>query len=171
MKKLCLFLGTGLISVLAGCISTPPVAVAPVGPNPFGSRSLSSKGALQVFSCLTAQSDDQNQGSKDPIWYQHTDYCVYDLRHKLLKHVFNTVGHYEEAPRVLPLPAGTYFVKAQASDYFWVDVPVTIEPGRTTRVHLDDHWGITGEAAKLVSLPNGKPVGWRSEVSKPSGMN
>jgi hypothetical protein len=171
MKSMCLFLGAGLVSVLVGCTSITPVAVAQVGPNPFGIRSKSSKGELQVFSCLTAQSDDQNQGSTDPIWSQHTDYYIYDLRHKLIKHVDNTIGHYEEAPRVVALPAGTYLVKAHANDYFWVDVPVTIEPGRTTRVHLDDHWGMTGDAAKLVSLPNGKPIGWRSEDWKPSGMN
>jgi len=170
MKSICLLLGTGLVSVLVGC-SSIPIAVAPVGPNPFGTKGIASKGELQVFSCLTTESDDHNQGSRDPVWYQHTDYYVYDLQHQLLKHVHNTVGHYAEAPRQVELPAGTYIIKAQANDYVWVDVPVTIERGRTTRVHLDDQWSVPGYAAKtaVVCLPNGSPVGWLAEVSKPSG--
>jgi hypothetical protein len=55
-------------------------------------------------------------------------------------------------------------VKAQAKDYFRVNVPVTIKSGQTTRVHLDDNWTAPPEAKKseLVVLPDGNPVGWRS---------
>ena len=126
---------------------------------------MASKGELQVFSCLDEESDDQNQGSQDPVWYQHSDYSIYNLHGKLVKRVNNTTGHYEQAPRRVALPAGVYLVKTQASDYLWVDVPVTIKLGQTTRVHLDDDWKLPADVSKteLVSLPNGKPVGWQAD--------
>ena len=172
MKSVCIFLGPGLVALLAGCSSTP-VALAPIGPNPVGSESAATKGELQVFSNLTEQSDDQNQSSTDPVWYQHRDYNIYDLHGRLVKHVNNTVGHYEQVPRRVALPAGRYLVRAQAADYLRVEVPVTIERGRTTRVHLDDKWKLPPDTPnrELVSLPNGNPVGWRAEPAKEFGNN
>jgi len=134
MKNNCLFLGAGLAAMLAGCGSTP-LALAPVGPNPAASASLASNGRLQVFSRVIGRSEGNN-----PAWYQHTGYYVYDLHGALVKHVDNTVGRYEDTPRQVILAAGEYLIKAQANDYFWVEVPVIIERGETTRVHLDDHW-------------------------------
>ena len=159
MKNIHLLMGAGLAALLAGCATTP-VALAPVGPNPAGSRSGVSEGGLQVFSSLVGRSEGNN-----PSWYQHTDYSIYDLNGKLVKHVDNTIGYYEKAPRRVTLPAGRYFLKAQANDYLWVDVPVTIERGQTTRVHLDDNWKLpaTASKAELVSLPNGNPAGWRAD--------
>jgi hypothetical protein len=167
MKSVYAVLGAGLASLLAGCSSTP-VALAPVGPNPVRSERIASQGQLQVFSRLVEQSDDQNQGSDDPLWYQHTDYRIYNLHGKLVKRVDNTSGHYDQAPRRVALPAGQYLVKAQAQDYLQVEVPVTIEAGRTTRVHLDNNWKLPASTSKreLVSTPNGIPVGWRAESTK-----
>ena len=167
MKSVCILLGFGLISLSAGCSSTP-VAIGPVGPNPAGSESRASKGELEVFTNLAEQSDNQNQASTDPVWYQHTDYRVYDLHGKLVKDVSNANGHYGRAPRRVALPAGEYLVKAQAKDYLQVEVPVTIERGRTTRVHLDDNWKPPAgtPSGQLVSLPDGTPVGWRAESTK-----
>lgn len=172
MKSNCIFLGAGLVSLLVGCSSTP-VALAPIGPNPFAGQRTVSQGELQVFSCLLERSDNQNQGSDDPIWYQHTDYRIYNLHGKLLQRVDNTTGHYAQAPRRMPLPPGQYLVKAQAKDYLWVEVPVTIAPGRTTRVHLDDNWNLPAAVAKrdFISLPNGHPVGWRAESTQVTGVN
>ena len=163
MKTNFVLLGAALTGLLTGC-AIPRVSLAPVGPNPDGTATAASIGELQVFSRLAAQSDDQNQGSTDSIWYQHTDYSIYDLQGKLVKRVGNTIGHYEEAPRLVTLPAGQYLVKAQAADFFWVQVPVTIKPGETTHVHLDDQWPQPSYASnrEIVRMPNGKPVGWRA---------
>jgi len=159
MKSINVLMGAGLVSLLAGCASTP-VALAPVGPNPAGSRSMVPEGGLQVFSSLVGRSEGNN-----PAWYQHSDYYIYDMTGKLVKHVDNTIGYYEKAPRRVTLPTGRYFLKAQANDYLWVDVPVTIKPGQTTRVHLDDDWKLRANVSKaeLVFLPNGKPVGWQAD--------
>ncbi|MDB6022963.1 MAG: hypothetical protein JWQ04_2820 [Pedosphaera sp.] len=169
MKSVYWLMGTALAGLLAGCASTP-VVLAPVGPNPAGVRSVASTGTLQVFSSLTAQNDDQMQSFLDedsaalnPSWNQHTDYKIYTLDGKLVKRVDNTIGHYAEAPRRVALPPGRYLVKAQAQDYSLAEVPVKIERGRTTRVHLDDQWKPLANAPNrgVVTLPNGNPVGWR----------
>ena len=93
--------------------------------------------------------------------------AIYNLQGKLVRHVDNSVGHYEQAPRRVALPAGRYLVKAQAKDYLQVEVPITIERGRTTRVHLDDNWTLPSDTAeRKVSLPNGNPVGWSAGSTK-----
>ena len=163
MKNIPIILGTALLPVLLGCASAP-VAIAPVGPNPVGARIVSAEGRLLVYSGLEAESDNENQGGFDnPAWYQHTDYNIYTRDGKLVRHVENSIGHYEQAPRLVSLPTGQYYVKARAADYMWVKVPVTIKRGLITKVHLDDKWMPPTDIAssKVVSLPNGKPVGWR----------
>jgi hypothetical protein len=161
MKKIPIILGMALTSLLIGCATTP-VALTAVGPNPNGVRFAGSQGRLEVFSCREQQSDDQNQGSMDPIWYQHTDYDIYNRQGKWIRHVDNTTGHYAEAPRLVTLPTGQYYVEARAAGYVSVRVPVTVARGQVTRLHLDDTWkpptGIV--TSKLVRLPGGEPVGW-----------
>ena len=171
MKDLFVLMGAGLL--LVGC-SSASVTLAPVGPNPAGGKSEASTGELQVFSRTIVQDDDQNQaGDGLPVWYQHTDYNIFDQHGKLVKHVGNTTGHYAVAPDRIVLPAGEYLVKAQAQDFSKIAVPVTIERGRTTRVHLDNNWKTPEGAPKreLVTLPDGKPVGWRAGSASEMGIN
>jgi hypothetical protein len=172
MKSMCILLDTAGVLLMVGCC-TAPVCCARVGPNPADSRTLASQGQLEVFTSLVEQSDDQNAGSEDPVWYQHADYDIYNLHGQRVKHVDNIIGHYEDAPRKVTLPAGHYVVRAQAKDYHQVKVPVTIEPGRTTRVHLDDTWRPPARtlSRELASLPNGNPVGWRDGFTWEIGLN
>lgn len=172
MRSVSMVLGISMVSVLVGCASTP-IALAPIGPNPAGSKRRASNGELQVFSNLAEQSDNGNQGSTDPIWYQHTDYRIYNLQGKLVKRVDNAVGHYERSPRRVRLPAGRYLVKAQGEDYSSVEAQVAIECGRTTKVHLDDNWKVPADVPKneVVSLPNGNPAGWRADATNEIGSN
>src|SRR5665213_190468 len=161
MKSIRICSVAAILIGVVGC-ATPPVVVAPVGPNPANVASAASMGSLQVFSQMMVQNDDQNQGGYGKYdWQQHTDYNIYDLHGKLIMHVFNETGHYAEAPKRIALPVGNYLVKAQAKDFFWAKVPVTIERGRTTRVHLDDNWKPATVTLKqdLVTMPNGNPVG------------
>jgi hypothetical protein len=172
MKKLFVLLGAGMVSLLMGC-SSAPVALAPVGPNPHGIESTADEGQLQVFSGLSERSDNGNQASEDPVWYQHTDYRIYDLHGKLVQRVNNTIGHYEQTPRPVALPPGRYVVKAETSDYSVAQVPVTIQRGRITRIHLDGNRKLSAETPQneLVNLPNGKPAGWRADSTNQSAMN
>jgi len=157
-------IGFGLVTLLSGCVSPPraSVAIAPVGPNPAAPRSASAQGGLEVFSWLSIRTDDQNQGSTDPIWYQHSNYYLCDPTGKALKHVFNAAGHYERDPRILGLPAGRYIVEAQSAPDYWIKVPVKIIGGAITRVHLDANWAPPSyvDKSQVVTMPDGKPVGW-----------
>jgi hypothetical protein len=160
MKNVSVLLAAGLIAVLTGCST---VSVQPVGPNPTGAKSALSTGQLEVFSRPASRDDDQNMaGDGIPPWHQYTAYDIYDLSGNMIKRVINSRGHYGERPDVVALPAGRYMVKAQAKDYVWVNVPVEIEPGRTTRVHLDEKW-VPANAGKgeVVRGPDGTPVGWQ----------
>jgi hypothetical protein len=158
MKHICMIAAMGLTSLLFGCTSVQ-VAVAPVGPNPNREALRTSDGQLEVFSAITGRTEGD-----DPTWFQHTDYTIYNQQQQSVKHVFNALGHYSSAPRAITLPPGKYFVKARAKDYASVWVPVVIEPGRTTRVHLDDTWRpIADSKTPLIKLPSGTPVGWRIE--------
>ena len=160
MKSFLVVLGGAAALLWTGCASNP-VVLAPVGPNPTRLPGPDDQGQLEVFSAR----EEQVEGDTS-VWYQHADYNVYDSNGRKVRHVGNTVGHYDEAPRRIDLPAGGYLVKAPAKDFLWVEVPVVIEPGRITRVHLDDRWQPPANTpnAQLVTLPASHPVGWRAEV-------
>ena len=110
---------------LLGCAATS-VAVAPVGPNPQSSFSPDQEGQLQVYSSLVARVEGNN-----PTWYQHSDYVIYDQSGNRVKYVGNITGRYAQSPRSVNLPPGRYFVRAAATDYLRVEVPVVIAPGRS----------------------------------------
>jgi len=163
MKIFPVVLGIALSSGLIGCASRP-VLLAPVGPNPNRYATEATTGKLQVFSQLEGESEGDT-----PPWYQHTDYFVYNQGGgREVKRVENSVGHYAEAPPEVVLPAGNYIVKAMAANYVWVKVPVVIEPGRLTRVHLDSDWKAPSDAPKteIVSIPGGYAVGWSSGATE-----
>jgi hypothetical protein len=172
MKISRIFSVSAMVLGLAGC-ATPPVVLGPVGPNPVGRESGASGGALQVFSRGVEQSDDQDQGGDGTsAWYQHADYDIYNLHGKRVKHVDNAAGHYETAPRVVTLPPGRYMVVAEAKGGLRVKVPVNIERGRMSRIHLDGRWNPPAGAPRdeWVSLPSGSPVGWRAVAGKQAGF-
>jgi hypothetical protein len=124
---------------------------------------------LQVFSVRELQSEGD-----DTPWYQHSGYVVYGPQGKRFKYVGNTVGEFDETPQTVTLPAGTYTVKARAEGYFYVpvDLPVVIERGQTTVVHLESGWNPPAgpSGTEIVRATSGYAVGWRagSPIS-PSG--
>jgi hypothetical protein len=145
---------TSLVAYSASAATALPT----VGPNPYSIQSHSVSGQLEVFSKLKWHSEGNN-----PPWHQHVGYYVYDRQGHELQHVDNTVGYYASAPRTITLPAGQYLIKAPAKGGDMVDVPVVIEAGRVTRVHLDGAWKLPANtpATEFVSSPAGYPVGWR----------
>jgi hypothetical protein len=112
----------------------------------------------------------QSEGD-DPVWYQHSGYVIYNEQGKRFKYVGNTTGKWEETPQTVSLRAGRYAVKARAEGYGYgvVNVPVVIEPGKTTVVHLEHGWNPPpGSGTEIVSASSGYAVGWRSASSTPS---
>ncbi len=158
MKTLCFALsGAGLITLLAGCASTP-LAVSPVGPEPAGSSALVSPGYLQVFS------DTETHTIGDyTYYYPHTGYTIRDKSDRVLKYVPNHLGNMDEAPAIVTIPAGRYQIVAESAAYGRVTVPVIIAHGRSTIVHLDGNWRLKSNMSSndLVFLPDGEAVGWK----------
>ena len=138
--------------------SSAATVLPTVGPDPSGLQTKSLNGQLEVFSRLKGHSEGNN-----PPWYQHADYSIYDPQGNELQHVDNTVGYYATAPRVITLPAGKYLIKAPAKGVFPLEVPVMIESGRLTSVHLDGAWKLPANTpgTQYVNSPSGYPVGWR----------
>jgi len=165
MKAIFAVVGVGLVSLLGGCASAPlpSASVATVGPNPESPRTSSPQGSLEVFSRFSQRNDDQNEATTDPTWFQHTDYFLCDTQGRVLKQVYNVAGHFEKNPRLVDLAPGKYVVEAESARNYWVQVPVMIKRGQTTSVHLDGTWAPPSyvDKAQVVTLPDGKPVGWR----------
>lgn len=167
MKMIPLIIGAALTAFLAGC--STPVVLPPVGPNPTAFRTPAFNGQLEVFSALTPRTEGNN-----PTWYQHSDYYICNLQGKRLKSVFNITGYYEQSPRLITLPAGKYIVKARAKGILFVDIPVVIDAGQITRVHLDARWHppVGTPQTELVNAPVGYPIGWRPQlVGNPGSIN
>jgi hypothetical protein len=89
-----------------------------------------------------------------------------NTRGKVVEQVDNTVEHYSTSPRLVSLRPGNYTVSARDKEWLSVKVPVVIERGRTTKVHLDDNWQPPASTQKteVVSAPDGNPAGWRADL-------
>lgn len=172
MKKFPVFLGAAVASLMLGCSTTrysTPIALAPVGPNPEQTASATADGQLVVYSGLHTRKDEPSNATYfNQTWKQHSSYDIYNQQGHRLRHVGNAVGHYAEAPSPVSLPPGQYVVKAQDKDDNWVQVPVIIESGHVTSVHLDGRWhpGTDVPNSALVFAPSGIPVGWRPDAAK-----
>jgi hypothetical protein len=157
----------GAAALLVGCASSHVgVVLDTVGPGPADTYHASAtQGTLQVFSSYEVNPDFN---SRDPYRQEFSDYRLLDANGQLIQQVHNNSGTILQRPLVVTLPAGRYLVEAQANTYGLVKVPVKIENGRDTQVHLEGaaRWpNATGpDSANAVHLPNGQIVGWKSSV-------
>ncbi len=154
------YLWYGVIPLLASCASQP-IALGPVGPPPWADVTFpATNGRLEVFSEIREYDED------DAYYFPHSPYTIYTADGKRVRYVWNHHNHEDENPTVVKLPAGEYVIKADATLYGPVSVPVVIKPGQTTRVVLQPGWKPSGEyaASDLVRMPNGYPIGWRAKA-------
>ncbi|MDR3457669.1 MAG: hypothetical protein P4N60_09500 [Verrucomicrobiae bacterium] len=129
-----------IMPLLAGCASHS-TALSPAGPSPasrIAAAAENSKGYLQVFSAteksLPSASDDQ-------VYFNlHSGYEINDATGKCVKFVANHASDLDEWPNQVTLPSGNYNLVAQSSAYGQVTVPIVVETGKTTIVHLDNNW-------------------------------
>lgn len=115
--------------------------------------------------------EGQSEGD-DTVWYQHSAYRIYDTEGKRIKYVGNAIGKYDDAPQTVTLPPGNYTIKARAEGYRFVlvNVPIVIESGKTTRVHLESGWNppAVPPGVELVRASSGYVVGWRADLQSSS---
>ncbi len=171
---------------LTGCASSEVRVAAPLGPRPNVPPATDTLGALQVFTAAQLVAENVNfqeffagePGLKECEDLAHSDYTLYSGDGRVLRRVKNASNSQDAEPTLLRLPPGQYQVEAQCEDpdgmRAMVMVPVIIQAGRTTRVHLQAPWSPQASFAQgdLVRMPNGQPVGWnagRPELPWPSG--
>jgi hypothetical protein len=124
-----------------------------------GSETSRPTGYLQVFTATDARPDgDSTYG------YPHSGYTIYDQDGKVVRYIRNHLGRMDGVPTVIPIPAGSYQIQADAEHYGRVTFPIEIIAGRTSVVHLEAELK-QSEAphpnSQLVRLPSGQVVGWR----------
>ena len=157
-----------LIAIWVSCATQRHLVLEPVGPrSASGSNrlALAGSGFLKVYSAT-----ETRHVGKFNDYYPHTAYLIYNTNGNVLQWVQNSVASIDEAPALVRLPAGLYSILAQDDDYGRVSVPIVIEGGETTSVHLENRRLPSREqlnASNSVSLPNGRIVGRRARVASP----
>jgi hypothetical protein len=163
MKNIWIFVVAGIIAAMPGCATAPMVLNETVGPNPSIAPIGESAGKLQVYSAT----EEEHEVGFQTAYFQRSPYTIYDLNGREIKNVNdNNKSEFLPLPRTVELPPGTYRVKALAAVGFGepVVVPVVVEAGRTTEVHLNGHWRPPSNVASqdLVLAPAGFPIGWHA---------
>jgi hypothetical protein len=156
---LCCSLGVLALFLSACAPARENVVLAPVGPSPIEPARSTSQGELVVYSKL----ESPMSSSDEEAILHHADYKIYLAEGTLVKSVRNQVGYLSKDPAPVSLPPGRYTVVADAARPGIVTVPVVIEAGKTTAVHLDGSEPDQGKSAggsDLVHLPDGTIVGW-----------
>jgi len=96
-------------------------------------------------------------------------YWLYSAEGKRLKYISNRTGSRGPEPAKVSLPPGRYKVVARAASFGTVTVPVVLEAGKTTFVHLDGS-ELTGASpnstSEVVRLPDGLIIGWRLKADR-----
>jgi len=156
------------ISLLAGCAITP-VTLDSVGPAPTRSKPSqfvsTGQGWLRVYTATKVVPD-----GKDSYSYPHTGYRIYTESGRLLEYVPNHVDPVDESVTLVRIPAGKYNVLARSEPYNLVLVPIVIQAGKTTEVHLGAHWKAPTNVStnQIVYFPDGRPVGWKGSLADSS---
>ena len=137
MKSFTLAALTAAGLVLAGCANSPNnLTLDPVGPAPLSDHAPGPvAGSLIVYSAFEVNADFNNE---DPYRHEYSSYRIFTGDGKLLQFVKNDNGTSLGNPITVSLPAGKYLVKAHANGRGTVTVPVIIENGRITAVHLEN---------------------------------
>jgi hypothetical protein len=181
MKRIQLFTIASILLCFAGCASAPHVAVQePVGPCQRIVSADDAPGSLMVYSARRAT--DANLNAEAFLWnndlgrnafmYEpaHTDFTLYDADGKVVRHVRNADGRSAETPTSVWLPAGVYTVEAEAeksaATTMTLIIPVVIEAGQRTTLHLEPPWERPAgalEMANVVRLPDGRVLGCRAQ--------
>jgi hypothetical protein len=167
-KRWLLFCFLCLSPIFISCQTQHPLVLEPIGPPVYGPApgklALVGTGFLKVYSAT-----ETRQVGKFINYYPHTPYLIYTTNGQRLHWVANSVATIDETPALVRLPAGFYTVRAQDDNFGRISVPVVIEGGLTTTLHLETRVprGEQPDAAHAVQLPDGRVAGWRAREAAP----
>jgi hypothetical protein len=149
-------IGAAVIPFLNGCVSGP-TALKPVGPDATSSVEPALQGHLLVYTATQA-GEDYIRGN----FLQLTDYEIKNASGERFAFVANQDLRGGGSPDRVTLPAGTYDIVAESADYGLVTVPVVVQSGRTTAVHLDSDAQLPKPYSPkpLVHFSDDEKVGW-----------
>jgi hypothetical protein len=124
-----------LALLLCGCVSSrrSELVLHTVTPDSPPARAAEENSALVVYTAPDPHA--HFEGASYHMYY--SDYEVRSENGTLIKKVHNDSGTVIEGPVEVKLAAGKYRVHARANGHGWVTVPVVVEPGKVTTVHLD----------------------------------
>ncbi len=171
----------GVMAWLAGCASVPEVVVLePVGPSGGVQAAGPGNGSVRVYSARQRAPVDlnaeeffwNNDFGKNEFLYgtTRTAYTILDKDGKVFRHVDNKQVAKDGKPPLVTLPAGRYTVDTLAEVpgglTETVRVPLIVETGLITSVHLEPGWKPAQEIFNpdtLVRLADGRFIGYRAE--------
>jgi hypothetical protein len=163
MKMKNIFLvGMAIFPLLSGCALTP-VPLDAIGPAPEDGKPSAytpmGSGWLRVYTATKRHEIGDNT-----FFYSHTGYRICTMDGQLWKFIPKNADNMDEAASIVEIPAGDYRIFAQSEAYNLVSVPVVIQAGKTTEVHLGTHWKAPPNTPtnEFVYLPDGRPVGWKN---------
>ena len=162
MKAFHALIGSVLALLLTACASERNQAeLQPIGPAPQSASNPENDGFLVVYS---AWSNFVDQGSTG----HHSRYWVTSDDNRTTREIINHVDRFDEGPIRLPLPPGSYHVRARSAHFGRVNVAVMIQRRQTTFVYLDGASHPEAPSAQqrdAVKLPDGEIVGWSATVA------
>jgi hypothetical protein len=144
MKLLGPLSSIGLALGVAGCSSTPPLALDPVGPAPTVFLAKAPRGHLVLWpAALPLTTLD------DPDLALRSNCRILSSDGSLYRSVRIWASDHSREPARVALPPGVYTVESRAAGHGRVAVPVVVEADRTTVVRLDSesHLRFEGLAA------------------------
>ena len=123
-----------------------------------------SSGKLVVFSAYDLNASFNNRNSRIPVC---SDYDILAGNGRSLQRVHNHTETLLQDPVAVELPPGEYRVVSLANGYGRVTIPVVVDAGRTTVIHLEGGGSWPEESrfnkTNAVRLPDGLVVGWRHD--------
>lgn len=124
----------GALTLLSGCATDQKITQLPmVTPDSGRVPGEKAPGYLIVY---TATENPINTDT-GMMYYPHTGYSIYDTGGHRVRSVANHITTDDENPSRVPLPPGTYVVRADSEMDGTVNVPVQIRGLRTTVVNLE----------------------------------
>ena len=172
---------SGILVWAAGCASAHKVVVQDtVGPCNRVATSGASEGSLLVYSARERAPLDIN--AEDFFWNADfgknefvygtalSDYTILGQDGAVVEQVRNGRGQSGTVPAQVTLAPGRYTIEADAEKgggiTMTVVIPLVVEAGQTTTVHLEPTSGTAGEAidpSRVVMLADGRIIGCRAE--------
>jgi hypothetical protein len=153
----CVPSGLFFLCLTTACTPVPRFSVRePVGPARPPVAQGPTRGQLVVYT------PDNFVDANDAGHPRHQAYVLLKPDGSVVERIANLSGPFGQDPEVVPLPPGRYLVDAWAINFGPVSVPVQIDRGRTTTVHLDGESEPSLAAvspSEVVSLPDGQRVG------------